>query len=285
MTSASSVSVVAEFLGNMLQDRPSAVLSDFDGTLSHVSPTPDAALMAPGVNEVLSELVDRADLVGIVTGRGAADVMTKVQVSGLEYVGNHGLEWVDAAGHHVHPVGLAAETALPGILATIRERLAAEASLDGVIFEDKRYSASIHFRLADDPAFVGTVLDRIVQDIAIAHGLWVSPGKMVIELRPGERITKGTAVHRLAKDHGSKAMVFLGDDVTDTDAFLALEDLNRESGVATCSVGVLTPDTHPLVVERSDFLLDGVEEVVAMLSLLVKRLPVHSRSGQPQGGA
>lgn len=280
MSTSSSVDTVASFVAGLLARRPSAVLSDFDGTLSQVALTPDAAVMAPGVAEVLASLLQRVDLVGIVTGRGVADVMTKVPVNGLEYVGNHGLEWVDQGGHHVHPAGLEAETALPGLLATIRERLGSEVSLDGVIFEDKRYSASIHYRLADDPAFVGTVLDRIVRDTAGVHGLWVSPGKMVVELRPGARITKGTAVHRIARSHGFQSMVFLGDDVTDTDAFLALHDLARESGMATCCVGVLTADTHPLVVEHSDFLLDGVEEVVAMLSRVAAALPAP---GVPAG--
>ncbi len=283
MNTISSVETVAKSIASLLHRRPSAVLSDFDGTLSQVALTPDAAIMAAGVADVLQSLLHRVDLVGIVTGRGVADVMSKVPVSGLEYVGNHGLEWVDPTGHHVHPAGLEAEKALPGLLATIRDRLASEASLDGVIFEDKRYSASIHYRLADDPAFVGTVLDRIVRDTAIAHGLWVSPGKMVIEMRPGARITKGTAVRRLAEAHQCQSMIFLGDDVTDTDAFLALQDLGRDAGVATCCVGVLTADTHPLVVEHSDFLLDGVEQVVAMLEEVAARLPALGPSALERG--
>jgi trehalose 6-phosphate phosphatase len=282
LSTLSTIEVVASSISTILQRRPSAVLSDFDGTLSPVAPTPDAAVMAPGVAAVLRSLRERVDLVGIVTGRGAADVMAKVPVDGLEFVGNHGLEWVDPAGHHVHPAGLEAERALPGLLATIRDRLASEVSLDGVIFEDKRYSASIHYRLANDPAFVGTVLDRIVDDIAGVHGLWVSPGKMVIELRPGARITKGTAVRRLAESHHCQSMVFLGDDVTDTDAFVALNELARASGASTCNVGVLTADTHPLVVEHSDFLLDGVEEVVAMLTEVAARLPVLDAAGRNQ---
>ena len=282
MSTLSTIEVVASSIAAILQGRPSAVLSDFDGTLSPVAPRPDAAVMAPGVADVLTALHERVDLVGIVTGRGAADVMAKVPVDGLEYVGNHGLEWVDPAGHHVHPAGLEAERALPGLLATIRDRLASEVSLDGVIFEDKQYSASIHYRLANDPAFVGTVLDRVVDDIAGVHGLWVSPGKMVIELRPGARITKGTAVRRLAESHQCRSMIFLGDDVTDTDAFIALNDLARETGVKTCNVGVLTADTHPLVVENSDFLLDGVNEVVAMLTEVAARLPLLDAAGRSQ---
>lgn len=272
MTTTSPVETVAAYLANMLQERPSAILSDFDGTLSPLASTPDGAVMAPGVAEVLQSLLNVVDLVSIVTGRGVADVMAKAPIAGLEYVGNHGLEWVDATGHHVHSAGLEAEAIIPGLLATVRDRLAAEVSLDGLVFEDKRYSASIHYRLTDDPTYVGTVLDRIIRDIAAAHGLWVSSGKMVIEMRPGARITKGTAVRRIAETHGSRSMIFLGDDVTDTDAFLALHDLRRESGVATCAVGVLTADTHPLVIERADYLLDGVDEVVAMLRDVVQLL-------------
>jgi trehalose 6-phosphate phosphatase len=95
----------------------------------------------------------------------------------------------------------------------------------------------------------------------------------VVELRPGERINKGTAVRRLANDHQSRAMVFLGDDVTDTDAFIVLRELRADGRVDTVSVGVLTPDTHPLVIDHSDYLLDGVNDVVAVLEALASRLP------------
>jgi trehalose 6-phosphate phosphatase len=279
VTTISPVSTVAQHLAGMLRVSPAALLSDFDGTLSPVAATPNAAVIAPGVAESLRALATRVDLVGIVTGRGANDAMTKVAVPELVYVGNHGLEWVENGNHHVHPAGAGAESALPDALREIEQALVARVPLDGVIFENKVYSASIHYRLAADPQHTGEVLHEIVNDVARAYGLWVSPGKMVVELRPGERINKGSAVRRLAGEHECRALVFLGDDVTDTDAFIVLRELREESDVLTCSVGVLTADTHPLVVDHSDYLLDGVTDVAAVLEELVQLMPVQPRYG------
>ena len=70
-----------------------------------------------------------------------------------------------------------------------------------------------------------------------------------------------------------QSAVFLGDDVTDADAFVVLNTLRQEQGIETCSVGVLTLDTDQRVVDNSDFLLDGVDDVVSMLLELVELLP------------
>lgn len=273
MTSLSSVTDVAHHLAELLATQPSALFSDFDGTLSPVAPTPDSAVAAPGVSETLRALADRVSLVGIVTGRGIDDVVNRVAVPDLLYVGNHGLEWLENDEHHVHPAGLEAEGGLPEALREIEHRLEAHVPLEGVIFENKRYSASIHYRLTTDPGKTGDVLRPIAQEIASEYGFWVSDGKMVMELRPGATVNKGSAVHRIVTERHVQSAVFLGDDVTDADAFVVLNTLRQEQGIKTCSVGVLTLDTDQRVVDNSDFLLDGVDDVVSMLLELVELLP------------
>lgn len=273
MTSLSSVTDVAQHLAALLRDQPSGLFTDFDGTLSPVAPTPDSAVAAPGVAEMLRELSGRVSLVGIVTGRGIDDVMNRVPVAELLYVGNHGLEWLEHGEHHVHPAGLEAETGLPEALREIEHRLEAHVPLDGVIFENKRYSASIHYRLAKEPGKTGDILGPIVHEIATEYGFWVSDGKMVTELRPGASVNKGSAVRRIVTERQLRSAVFLGDDVTDADAFVVLHEMRKEQGLKTCSVGVLTLDTDQRVIDHSDFLLDGVDDVVAMLLELVALLP------------
>lgn len=274
MTSLSSVSDVAHHLAELLTAQPSGLFSDFDGTLSPVAPTPDSAVMAPGVSETLRSLADRVSLVGIVTGRGIDDVMGRVAVPDLLYVGNHGLEWLENDEHHVHPAGLEAETGLPEALREIEHRLEAHVPLDGIIFENKRYSGSIHYRLTAEPGKTGDVLGPIVQEIAAEYGFWVSAGKMVLELRPGASVNKGSAVHRIVTERQLQSAVFLGDDVTDADAFAQLHVLRKEQGIKTCSVGVLTLDTAQRVIDTSDYLLDGVDDVVSMLLELVDLMPI-----------
>lgn len=259
------VSVVANVVADLLRHRPGALLSDFDGTLSPVSPTPDTAVPAPGVPETLRTLARQVDLVGIVTGRGIADARARVGVEGIHYVGNHGLEWQLADDHHVHPAGLEARQVLPEALREIEQRLKAHVGLEGVIFEDKVYSASIHYRIAPDPGAVRAALEPIVNEVAEEFGFWISDGKMVFELRAGHAVNKGSATRQIIHDHDLKSAVFLGDDVTDADAFRVLKEIREESDVRTLAIGVLTLDTDQRVIDASDYLLDGVDEVVATL--------------------
>ncbi len=261
----STIAEVAEAVAAVLRQAPSALLSDFDGTLSPVSPTPDAAVAAPGVAEILAALASKLALTAIVTGRGIADASRRVAAPGLVYVGNHGLEWLADGEHHVHPAGQTAQQVLAEALRDIEQRLTAHVSLDGVIFEDKVYSASIHYRLAPDPPAVREVLEPAMREVAAEYGFWVSDGKMVFELRPGEAVNKGSATRLLLTDRDIRAAVFLGDDVTDADAFRVLREMRDEDGIASLSVGVLTLDTAPQVIEAADYLLDGVDDVVSML--------------------
>jgi trehalose 6-phosphate phosphatase len=260
----------------MFASQPAGLFTDFDGTLSPVAPTPDTAVAAPGVPQTLEELTRHIALVGIVTGRGVDDAMSRIVAPDLLYVGNHGLEWFENDEHHVHPAGLEAESGLPDALRDIEQRLKARISTEGAIFENKRYSGSIHYRLTQEPGKTGEILDEIVRDVAAEYGFWASSGKMVIELRPGAEVNKGSAVRRIVTERNLGSAAFLGDDVTDADAFVVLKELRAERGIKTCSVGVLTLDTDQRVIDNSDYLLDGVDEVVAMLLELTKRLPVDT---------
>jgi len=276
LTTVSSTTEVATHLANLFKSQPGALFSDFDGTLSPVAPTPDSAVPAPGITETLGRLAERLSLVGIVTGRGVDDAMSRIAAPDLLYVGNHGLEWFENDEHHVHPSGLAAEEGLPEALRDVEQRLQAHTSLEGVIFENKRYSASIHYRLSAEPGKTGEILGPILHEVAKDFGFWVSDGKMVFELRPGASVNKGSAVRHLVAERELRAAAFLGDDVTDADAFIVLRELRDELEIQTCTVGVLTLDTDQRVIDNSDYLLDGVDDVVSMLLELVNLLPDES---------
>jgi trehalose 6-phosphate phosphatase len=139
-------------------------------------------------------------------------------------VGNHGAEVVSPDGVvEIHP-----EVAAFGhAVAAAHAELASELRpLPGVLVEDKRWSLSIHTRLADRAA-VPTVREA-VERAARAHGLRVLPGKEIYELRAPVGVHKGTAVWSLAERLGATgrdaSVMFAGDDVTDEDAFLLLRE-------------------------------------------------------------
>jgi len=271
---------VVDLLEGMLKEGRVGLFTDFDGTLSPLAPTPDAARIEPSAAAALGELTGRIDVVGIVTGRAADDARARVGIPDLLYVGNHGLEWIHRGEHTIHPAGISAQRVLGPALSAIRQQLNQEASLDGVIFEDKRLSGSVHYRLSEDPVKVGSQLASITEEVAREYGLRVSAGKMVFELRPLAEVNKGTALERLIADYRLDAAVFFGDDITDVDGFLALTRIAQKSDTKVCSIGVLTPDTAPSVIESSDLLLDGVTGVSAALHGLNRRLRESSGSLQ-----
>jgi len=263
---------VANLVSSMLHQTPAGLFSDFDGTLSPMASTPDGASIAPGVREVLRALASQIELVGIVTGRAVDDARARVDLPDLLYVGNHGLEWAERGKHIDHPAGVAAAESVTKALQRIFNELDGAITTAGLIFEDKRLSGSIHYRLCEDPVEMGLILGRITERIAESFGLHVASGKMVFELRPSASVSKGTALTEIVLQRGLRAAVFLGDDVTDVDGFRALREMREEHRLATLAVGVLTPDTAPSVIEESDVLLDGVDDVVHMLERLSQQL-------------
>ncbi|HET6381006.1 MAG TPA: trehalose-phosphatase, partial [candidate division Zixibacteria bacterium] len=74
---------------------PAGLLTDFDGTLSPIVRDPAAARPLPGAVEALEALAGRGVLVGVVSGRAAADVRRLLGTDRLLVIGNHGLEWLE----------------------------------------------------------------------------------------------------------------------------------------------------------------------------------------------
>ena len=68
------------------------LLLDFDGTLSPLVSQPHEAVLPPATKDILLRLSQLPNVfIGIVSGRGVADVIEKVGIQGLTYAGNHGL--------------------------------------------------------------------------------------------------------------------------------------------------------------------------------------------------
>src|SRR5579862_5852508 len=71
-----------------LAARPRALLTDIDGTISAIAPSPEAATLLPGVRALLREACAVFDLVAAISGRGADDALRMVGVEGMRYIGN-----------------------------------------------------------------------------------------------------------------------------------------------------------------------------------------------------
>jgi trehalose 6-phosphate phosphatase len=231
----------------------SAVLLDFDGTLSEIVAHPDLARAAQGARSAVEGLAGRYGLVAVVSGRPTEDVQALLGVEGVTYAGHYG---ATSSGVALDP------------------RVASEATIaadrvDGAWVEDKGSSVAVHYRQAGQPDVARRSLLVPLQRLADEHRLDLIEGKMVLELVPRDRQRKGGAVQRLIREVDARAAMFAGDDLADREAFAAL-DLLRDEGVATLKVAVRGVEEWPELLSEADLIVPGPAGLVALLRELAE---------------
>ena len=184
----------------------------------------------------------------MLSGRDLADVTKRVGVPGVWYAGSHGFELTAPDGtHHQNDDAAAAIPVLERAAGQLRDQLG---TITGVVVEHKRFGVAVHYRNAERDR-VGEVL-AAVRAAGRRDELRVTTGREVIELRPDLDWDKGKTL-RWVIDHlheagsGSLTPVYLGDDITDEDAF----DAVRADGV-------------PILVRHGD---DGDRATAALFAL------------------
>ena len=242
---------------------PAGVLTDLDGTLSLIVDDPAAARLVDGAASVLGRLAHRVALVGVITGRSAADARRILGTDALLVVGNHGLEWLEpgAAVADVPPLGQELEADVERALRSVPE-------LRGVTIERKGLSATIHVRAAADPDAALAAVEAGLRSAAL-HGVELRGGRMSLEVRPAAAGDKGSALRSVVERHGLRGLLVLGDDVTDVDMFRAAAEL-RASGTTSAAIlavqgGREVPES---VTAAADGLLASPAEVVQLLEVL-----------------
>ena len=201
--------------------RRPALFLDYDGTLSPIAERPEDAVLEPGMLDVVRSLADRAHL-AVVSGRGLDDVRGRVPVEGIAYAGSHGFEMQDATGRLIELEDAA--RFVPAVDAAEEELASRLAGFEGVLLDRKPFTLAVHYRLAPETV-VPQVEAAVDQAVSTLPGLTKFGGKMVFELRPAMEWHKGKAVQWLARGLGGPEAVFpiyIGDDVTDEDAFRAM---------------------------------------------------------------
>jgi trehalose-phosphatase len=216
---------VSPALAARLDGIPLVIMLDVDGTLAPITSRPEEATVPPETRRVIAALaaLDPVRVV-LVSGRAAAQARRMVSVANVWAIGNHGFEVVTPEGEELVDPALA--PVRPAIAQASHQLARLVAPVPGVILEDKGWTLSVHYRLAD-PLVIPRLIES-VKHVASQLGLRVTMGKMVIEVRPPAPplVDKGTAVLQLdnrlggLRDGGSS--VFIGDDTTDEDAFRAL---------------------------------------------------------------
>ena len=204
-----------------------AVFLDYDGTLTPIVERPEDAALDPKTREVLERLARRYP-VAIVSGRDLEDVRQRVGLPDVHYAGCHGFEIAGPRGNRVHG---AAAAAAPQLAAAADQVALEVKGLPGVQLERKRFTLAVHYRRARE-SDVRAVHQAVERAQARHPALRVTSGKKVFELQPDVDWDKGRAVLWLIETLALQDAlpVYVGDDVTDEDAFRTLA--GRGVGIA-----------------------------------------------------
>ncbi len=243
------------------------VFLDYDGTLTPIVRRPEEAVLCEETRRAVREL-GRDVPVAVISGRDLNDVKNLVNVDHLYYAGNHGFDIAGPRGKKfAHELG----SGFVPVLDKAEEQLKKELKfIKGARIERKKFSIAVHFREVADDA-VGKV-DDVVQKVHNSFSsLRKTHGKKVLELQPDLEWDKGKAVRWLLENavdlQGRKAIpVYIGDDVTDEDAF-------RE--VADDGIGIIVEEGRGERKSEAKYRLKDPDEVYKFLRQLF--FMIHER--------
>ena len=241
-----------------------ALFLDVDGTLLEFAATPQDVHVPNRLKGLLLALSERLEgAVALVSGRSVENLDQLFAPHRFSAAGVHGCERRTATGITLRP-----EVNTRSI-AHARDQLTAfTVNHPGLLLEDKGYGLALHFRRAPEleaqvHATMTATLDQLGADFQL------QAGKLVYELRPANW-SKGTSIFAFMQEtpFQGRRPIFIGDDVTDEDAFDAVNALD---GISVC-VGD-RPET------RARYRLHGVADVHRWLEAFPPPASLEAVSG------
>jgi trehalose-phosphatase len=215
------------------------VACDYDGT---VAPIVDDPMSARPRRETVVAMRALALLpqthVAVISGRSLRDLAALSRMpEEIHLVGSHGSEFDIGFGRGLPPA--AAERRLE------IERLLSEIAADteGALLEPKPAAVAFHYRQVPE-RLVADVVTRIEQGPSALDGVRTTHGDKVIELLVTDT-DKGRALEAIRHQVGAATVLYLGDSITDEDAFatLAGPDVGVKVGDADTTAPYRVADT------------------------------------------
>jgi trehalose-phosphatase len=199
--------------------------------------------------------------ISAISGRAISDLKNLIQVNGIIYAGNHGMEIEGPGINYLYPLSKDVEVIFRTLYRVLDRVLS---GIPGVIIEDKGLTFSVHYRQVDRNQVqeVKNIFDHSVGGLSAANKVKITTGKEVLEVRPAIDWNKGKAVKLLMKRSGNASgknnvvPIYLGDDLTDEDAF---GQINKYNSGITVFVG------NSSQVTRAHYYLNSPDEVALFL--------------------
>lgn len=249
-----------------------AVLLDLDGTLAPIVEMPDDVRILPAIRKLLPILRSRYALVAFVSGRALTELRRIVDLEGVAYSGNHGVE-VQLPNGRILPEAAphAARVRLGAFASSWAET---ELRRAGIRLENKGATLTFHYRTAADRDAAERFLAERVVPAATAMELAAEPGRMSVEIHPSGTVDKGTAANALLDVNPTLRQVLsVGDDRTDVRVWRAMRQRIADHRLdLALAVGVDSDECPDEVRDEADHLVDGV----AGAARLLRRLTGHA---------
>lgn len=198
-----------------------AIFTDFDGTLVELAETPDAVEVDNSLPAQLERAARELDSAfAVLTGREIADIDHFLAPLHLPIAGAHGTQRRRADGF-VETIDPASVLGAEEIAHAIQPLIVAHPDL---VLEAKEGAVAVHFRQAPDMEdAVRLAMEEAMHNVP---DFSLIEGKMVLEARP-RGVNKGEALRAFMREEPfiGRTPIFIGDDVSDEDGFIAAQDL------------------------------------------------------------
>jgi trehalose 6-phosphate phosphatase len=185
-------------------------------------------------------------------------------IEGIVYIGNHGLErWAKN-----QPELSDSDRDYSGMIKSALEELSSRLSIEGVIIENKGLRLTIHYRLSPKPEIAEREILSALAASERAKGLRIVRGRLALNLLPPVEINKGTAVLDLMRDYSLQSGLYMGDELTDIDAFRAVRSASASSAFRGLTIGVTSVEMPEGLALEADLTLNGISDIERFLGWL-----------------
>jgi trehalose 6-phosphate phosphatase len=216
----------------------------------------------------LIEVARRYGVVACVSGRRASDARRIVSLGSIAYIGSHGTEVLKPGATTPQ-----LDQEIQGWAQRVRDFT--QGAFDErlrrlrVRLEDKEAIAALHWRGAPDEEEAHEAVKELAQ-AAEEAGFVTHWGRKVLEVRPPLRINKGAGIVSLLRDTQLAAALYVGDDLTDVDAFRGLTELQQNGSLGyALRVGVRSDEGPSSLEDEADVMVDGTDGVRDLLRALI----------------
>ncbi|MDA3870605.1 MAG: trehalose-phosphatase, partial [Gammaproteobacteria bacterium] len=251
-----------EELSERLREHLAAIFLDYDGTLTPIVDDYKKAQLDERMRDSVAELAEHYP-VAVISGRDLNDVRVRVGLESIFYAGSHGFDIAGPEGFH--EMLQQGQEFLPDLDAAESELREAIKDITGAAVERKKFSIAVHYRQVSEDKV--DAVENAVDTVHNTHErLRKSGGKKIFEIQPNIEWDKGHAVlwllEQLNLDRPEVLPIYIGDDITDEDAFRVLR--KHDLGI-----GVVVRDGETGA-SLANYSLDEPEDVRRFLKMLIK---------------